>query len=256
VLLILPPSETKRPPADAGAPVALEALSFPALSATRRAVLAALMATSAGPDAFRRLGVGHRMAEEVVRNTWLPEVPAAPVLHVYAGPLHQGLDAASLSPAAARRADREVVVVSALWGAVRPADRIPPYRLHPCARLVGVDRLEPAWRAVLPAALAEAAGPRGVVIDLRSPAVQALGLPNLPGRTLTLRVAQGASGRRLGDVVAKRIRGEAARLLLEADGTPEDPDAVASLLGARWPVALRRSPRAGVGWTLTLLAAD
>ena len=98
----------------------------------------------------------------MARNTGLRHLPASPVLDVYSGPLHEGLDAATLSAAARDRADRGLIVTSALWGALRPTDAIPPYRLNICAWLIGLDRLEPTWRSVLPAVLADAAGP-GVV---------------------------------------------------------------------------------------------
>src|SRR6476469_6494576 len=74
VLIVLPPSESKRPPSADGAPVVLDSLSFPTLGATRARVLEALLATSAGPDAFRRLHVGPAMAGEVERNTRLREL--------------------------------------------------------------------------------------------------------------------------------------------------------------------------------------
>jgi uncharacterized protein len=258
VLIVLPPSESKRPPPERGRPVALDELSFPVLSATRARILDALIVTSAGLDAFRRLQVGPSMAGEVARNTRLRELPARPALELYDGPLHRGLDVATLSTSAAARAARDVVVASALWGAVRPEDRIPPYRLQVCARLVGLDRLEPTWRAVLPAALAEAAGPRGVILDLRSPGYQAIGMAaGMEERIVTVRVAQGTlEGRRIGDVVAKRVRGQAVRHLLESGADADDPDALASVLGERWPVDLTPPARPGRPWSMTLLVTD
>jgi cytoplasmic iron level regulating protein YaaA (DUF328/UPF0246 family) len=145
------------------------------------------------------------------------------------------------------------VVASALWGALRPADRIPPYRLHICARLIGMDRLEPTWREVLPEVLADAAGADGVVVDFRSPTYQAAGMPaSLGDRTVTLRVEQGPSGHRIGDVIAKRVRGEAARHLLESGADPADAQALADAFADRWPVRLDSPERPGKPWTMTL----
>jgi len=258
MLIILPPSETKRPAPVSGTPVDLARLSFPELTPTRSRILEALIETSDRPDAFSRLRVRPSMAAEVARNTVLTEVPALPALDVYIGPLHQGFDAASLPPAARDRAARQVIVTSALWGALRPVDRIPPYRLDVCSRLVGLDRLEPTWRTVLPDVLAGAAGDGGVVVDLRSPGFQAIGMPSgLGDRTVLLQVAQrDAGGRWIGDVIAKRVRGMAARALLESDTAPDDAEAVAAVLSDRWPVEPRPPRHPGGPWTLRLTADD
>jgi hypothetical protein len=256
MLIIVPPSESKRPAPAAGAPVRIAELSFPALGPVRSRTVDALIATSAGQDAFRRLQVRPSMAAEVARNTHLLELPVRPAPEVYTGPLHEGLGFGTLSPGAASRADDRLVITSALWGALRPSDRVPPYRLHICSRLVGMDRLEPSWRSVLPDVLAGAAGPAGVIFDLRSPVYQAAGTPTgMADRTVVVRVKD-ANGATIGDVVAKRVRGMAARYLLEAGVDAGDPGELAGLLGERWPVILDPPSRAGRPWTMTLFAQD
>jgi cytoplasmic iron level regulating protein YaaA (DUF328/UPF0246 family) len=254
VLIIVPSSESKRLSPDRGRPVALDALSFPALGAMRARVLDALIATSSSPDALTRLLVGPSLADEVARNTRLRELPARPVLEVYSGTLHEGLDAATLSPAAKGRAARRLVVASALWGALRPTDRIPSYRLNVCSRLVGMDRLEPAWRSVLPDVLAEAAGPKGVILDVRSGSYQAIGMPaGLGDRTVTVRVVgEAAAGRRASTFITKRVRGQLVRHLLESGADAADPAALAGLLAERWPVRLDPPAQPGNPWTMTL----
>jgi hypothetical protein len=226
------------------------------LTATRAAILGALIETSARRDALDRLRVGPALMEEVVRNARLRDLPAMPALRVYRGVVHAGLDAGGLSPAARRRGSRSLVIASSLWGLLRPSDRIPPYRLHICSRLVGLDSLEPTWRRVLPAVLAEAAGPRGVIVDLRSTSYQAAGTPaGLGTPTVTIRVAADSDGRSPGNVIVKRVRGQAARWLLESGENPRDPVELAAVLGDRWSAQLDEPPRPGRPWMLTLVAS-
>jgi hypothetical protein len=126
------------------------------------------------------------------------------------------------------------------------------------ANLIGMDRLEPTWRGVLGDLFAELAGPAGVVLDLRSGSYEALGMPTgLSDRTVVLRVDYSTGyGGRIGDVVAKRIRGEAARHVLERGADPDEPDLLADILAERWPVRLEEPDRSGRPWILTLTAND
>lgn len=255
MLILLPPSESKRPPARRGTPVDLARLSFPALTPLRARLLQALVTTSGLDDAPRRLDVGPRLAAEVERNTRLPALPARPALEVYDGVLYDALDAASLGAAARRRANARVVIVSGLWGAVRPADRIPPYRCPVCADLVGVGALEPAWRQVLPAVLAQAAGAKGVVVDCRSSSYLAMGRPaSLADRTVEVRVLRDDAGRRsVVSHMAKHTRGEVARHLLDSGADPRTPGGLAQALADRWDVDLHPPARPGAAWTVDVV---
>lgn len=255
MLILLPPSESKNPPARRGTPVDLAKLSFPALTALRARVLEGLVTTSGRDDAQRRLDVGPSLAAEVERNTRLPDLPARPALEVYNGVLYDALDAKSFSTAAKRRANSRVVIVSGLWGAVRPTDRIPPYRCNICADLVGVGQLEPAWREVLPGVITEAAGSRGVVVDCRSSSYLAMGRSAaVAERTVEVRVLRDDAGKRsVVSHMAKHTRGEATRHLLDSGADPGRPEGLAQVLAERWEVDLHRPARPGKPWVVDVV---
>jgi hypothetical protein len=67
-----------------------------------------------------------------------------------------------------------------------------------------------------------------------------------------LKVNLGSAGQRIGDVVAKRLRGEAAHHLLESGADPADPHQLAEVLADRWPVRLDAPERPGKPWSMTL----
>jgi uncharacterized protein len=256
VLIILPPSETKLSAPEEGLPLDLEKLSFPSLTRMREQVMDALVTTSQRPDALRRLMVRPSLAGEVSRNELVRDLPTRPAVETYAGPLYEGLDPGSWTSDAVARAGRQLVIASALWGMLRPADRIPTYRLHVCARLVGMDRLEPAWRRLLPPLLADASGRRGPVFDLRSRAYQAVGRPtDLDAQTVTLRIRPAPGGpAHVGDVIAKRVRGEAASHILSSTVEPDDPLDIADLLASRWELEVDPPAGRSRAWTITLRA--
>jgi hypothetical protein len=192
VLILLPPSQGKLAP-ERGGPLELEALSFAPLNPTRQTILASLERLSAGNPARARrvLALSPRQDAEIQRNRLLSSAPTAPAHQVYAGVLYDALDYEQLPSAARRRANRWVVVSSALWGALRLTDRIPTYRLSAGTVLPRVGNVDTRWREALAGVLSDAAG-RGVVLDLRSGAYAALWTPtgSVADRTVVARVLQ------------------------------------------------------------------
>ncbi|HEY5820889.1 MAG TPA: peroxide stress protein YaaA [Propionibacteriaceae bacterium] len=247
MLILLPPSEGKCAPARRGRPVDLEALSSPELTETRSAVRAALIATSADPDALRLLGVAPGLAADVAQNLRLEALPGSPAMNVYAGVLYAALDYPSLSMGAKRRAGRSLRVQSALWGPVGPGDRIAPYRLSMAATLLGLGPLAGRWRAVLDPVMTGLAG-TGIVVDCRSSTYATAWRPSgaVARRTVAVRVFTEVAGRRtVVSHMAKHTRGLVARWLLEASSSPRTPAQVAAIVSAHLPCELVDLGRTG-----------
>jgi cytoplasmic iron level regulating protein YaaA (DUF328/UPF0246 family) len=247
VLILLPPSETKAN-RRRGRPVDPTTWSFPELTATRERVAAALAEVSASPTAAEALGVSENLLDEVARNLSLDTLPATPAAEVYTGVLYDALDLGSLDTAARRRANRWLVVVSALHGAVRPGDRITAYRLSMGVDLPGVGPLAPAWRSALDAPLTAAAG-SGVVVDCRSAAYAAAWRPGptVAPRWVQVRVP-GASH------MAKHTRGLVARHLCEAGVATRSVPVVADVVAGAFDVELHEPARPTAPWVLDVQA--
>ena len=148
MLILLPPSESKAN-RRRGRPADPSTWSFPELGPTRARVADALAQVSRSPEAPALLGVSPGLLGEVARNLVLDTAPATPAAEVYTGVLYDALGLATLDTAARRRANRWLVVVSALHGAVRPGDRITAYRLSMGSTLPGLGPLAQLWRPAL-----------------------------------------------------------------------------------------------------------
>jgi cytoplasmic iron level regulating protein YaaA (DUF328/UPF0246 family) len=174
MLILLPPSETKRP-GGAGAPLDLTALALPTLSATRAAVVDALIALASGDEdeAARVLKLSPRQRSEIAVDAALRESPTMAAVDRYTGVLYDALSAGALDAASRRWLGAHVLIHSAPFGPVGALDPIPAYRLAAGVALPGVPPLRRLWADAVTAALAEAA-PR-FVLDLRSEAYAALG---------------------------------------------------------------------------------
>ena len=251
MLILLPPSETKTP-VRRGKPLDPAGLSFPPLAPTRAAVLEALIEVSAEPDATHRLGVPASLSDVVRRNVALRDAPTAAAETVYSGVLYDALGLADLDPASRRRARAWIVVISALWGAVRLGDRIPPYRLNMCGRLPGLAHLTDVWRGPL-ADVLPAAARRGVVVDCRSAEYATAWRPTgaLAERTVVVKVFRDRDGKR-GAVShnAKHTRGLVVRRIVTDAIDPRRPEGLAEALSEHFEVDLRRPDRPGRTWEL------
>jgi cytoplasmic iron level regulating protein YaaA (DUF328/UPF0246 family) len=248
VLILLPPSEGKAAPRR-GKALDLDGLAFPGLGPTRARVLGALVALCSGDRdvAAATLGIGSTQHDLIDLNSELRGSPTARADRVYTGVLYDALDPGSLPPAARRRAASGVAVTSALFGLVRPGDRIPAYRLSGDATLPGLGPVAAAWRTVLGPAVEEAVGD-GLLVDLRSTTYAAFWRPQAPAlRVATVRVLHETGGRR--QVVShfnKATKGRIVRALLEDGANPRSPAALADLLrDLGWKVEEGESGRGG-----------
>ena len=243
MLILLPPSESKTGRAH-GKPADPKLVSFPELSSTRAAVATALAGVSAHPDAPRLLGVSANLRADIAHNIHLESAPAVPVADLYTGVLYAALDLPSMDCATRRRANRWLVVISALYGAVRPADKIPRYRLSMGVNLAELGPLASVWRAPLAAVLPIAAG-RGVIVDCRSGTYAAAWVPQdeLAAHWVQVRVP--------GDThLAKHIRGLVARHLCESGVHPRTAKALEQVVAQRFETTLTKPVRPGKAWTI------
>jgi cytoplasmic iron level regulating protein YaaA (DUF328/UPF0246 family) len=206
--VLLPPSEGKASGTD-GPPLDLDALSFPALTKTRRKLVRDLVRLAKKePLALQKaLGLSDKQRHELERNVQLWKAPTLPVLEVYTGIVYDNLSYATLTGEARDRADEALVVASSLFGLVRATDRIPSYRLSGNTTLPGLGGLAPVWRPVLEKDLAK----QDFVVDLRSGAYS--NLARVPG-AVEVRVLRDEGGKR--SVVShdnKWTKGKLARAL-------------------------------------------
>jgi len=210
VLVLLPPSEGKAY-GGSGAPLDLAALSFPSLTATRKALLKDLVRLAKKQTGALQLALGlsDGQRDEVLKDRDLLTAPTLPVMELYTGIVYDNLSYATLPARARRRADESLVVASALFGLLRPTDQVPSYRLSGSTVLPGLGGLAPRWKPVLEPVLAH----EPFVVDLRSGAYTKLA--RVPG-AVEVRVLRDEGGRRT--VVShdnKWTKGKLARALCE-----------------------------------------
>lgn len=250
MLILLPPSEGKTPPRR-GRPVDLGTLSFPSLQPHRAEVLAALvdLCTTREPlEAAAVLGLGRTQTDEVTADARLVQAPATRADRVYSGVLYEALELSSLDGPARRRATSWLAVTSGLFGLLRPADRIPAYRLSGDVSLPGIGPVSTYWSRHLDYSVRQAAG-RGLVVDLRSSTYASFWRPDpeLVGRVVTVRVLHDLNGtRKVVSHFNKATKGRLVRDLLRDGATPRTPARFADHLGGLgWKVEIGPPGRHG-----------
>ena len=261
MLVLLPPSEGKTA-ARRGKPLDLGTLSFPGLTSTRETVLEALvgLAQRDPQRALSVLGLSPRQLDEVARDAVLETAPTATASRVYSGVLYEALDLATLDATAKRRAQRQIVVSSALFGALRVGDRIPAYRLSGDTSLPGLGPVSSLWRDPLASVMSETAG-RSLVVDLRSGVYAAMWRPtgDVAARTVAVRVLQEMpdGSRKVVSHFNKATKGRLVRQWLQDAADPRDADDLADACEKAGVVAeLGPRPRTGAVRGLDVVVSD
>jgi len=201
MLILLPPSEGKTEP-EAGEPVDLGSLAFAQELGERRERLL---------DAF---------------DPDLRKALAAPAAEVYTGVLFKRLQLPKL-PARARR---QVLIASALWGFVRPDDRIPYYKFPPKTKLKGIGAPAAYWRPALVEAMPDREGE--LIVDMRSGAYTSFWKPKRATLLAVRAFTEQDGERKAVSHMAKAVRGDVARALLQAKKVPENPEGAAAIAQA------------------------
>lgn len=221
MLVLLPPSETKRP----GGGGVFEAASLredAILGPARSRVRAALEALSGDPKAAAGpLKLGKKNRGELAHNLVLGSSGVMPAIERYTGVLYDALAVADMSEHERAWVDAHILVQSALFGLIAASDPIPAYRLSASARL-------PALGAPLKRVWAEAHRGlewSGLVLDLRSKDYAELApLPEGVGLFLHV-VHRGADGEvRALNHFNKAAKGDLVRRLARSSSDVESVD--------------------------------
>lgn len=207
MLILLPPSETKRP-GGSGDPLRVGELAFAGLAPQRAAAVGALEEFAKDPGEMARvLKLSARQLGEVDTNAAVSASPTMPAVDRFTGVLFDALDAQTLCADARAWMGEHVAIQTALLGPVGALDPIPAFRFSAGQRLPGLTPLKRHWAE---RTTAELAG-RGPVLDMRSEAYRALGPVPAGAEQAYVRVVNG-EGRAL-NPFNKQTKGVFARAL-------------------------------------------
>jgi len=166
MLILLPPSETKRP-GGVGVSIDRSAIIWAALDDTRDLIIGKLVKLCGNKQAAAKaLKLGARNLADIDANLELLTAGTMPAISRYTGVLFDALDFESLSDQAKKMASEQVFIQSALFGLLPATEQIPYYRFSAGSKLPGVN-LKLLWtdahKEVWPRMIGE-------VLDMRSKA--------------------------------------------------------------------------------------
>jgi cytoplasmic iron level regulating protein YaaA (DUF328/UPF0246 family) len=213
MLILMPPSEGKNQPTGKKL-LSLNKLAFPVeLHDVRSRLITKAMANS----------------------------PSARAMDVYSGVLYQALDWDSLSSAAKARGEKSLLIISAIFGVVRPGDVIPNYK----AKIKSSD-----WKAVLKPALDGLED--DLIIDCRSSTYA--GVWQSPAdKTVAVRVFKKEKGKiSVITHLSKKYRGELTRVLLKSGKPPKTPAELLAITEKHFDCKLHK-PKGNLPWYLDLI---
>ena len=253
VLVLLPPSETKR--SGGSGPLDPGALRHSrTLADARRRVRDALEQLSGDEEqAAKALKLGVRNRGEIARNLDLRSSGILPAIERYTGVLYDALGADALGPEARAWLDHHVLIQSALFGLVGAGDGIPAYRLSGSSRLPALGApLKRVWsdaHAGIDWSDAE------FVLDLRSKDYAALApLPAGVGEPLAV-VQRGSDGQvRALNHFNKAAKGDLVRRLALSQARVKSAEELV-LWAAQEGVEMFRDPDSGALTLATALGA-
>lgn len=168
-------------------------------------------------------------------------LPTAEAIEIYDGVLYQGLNWKDLSDANRIRANSRVLIISALFGLVRPKDQIFKYKLK-------IDNS--LWRESVAQVAVNFTDE--LIIDCRSSTYKGI-WPVNPDRTVEVRVFKITDGARsVITHMSKKYRGELTRHLLLQPSDPQNPAELQRMAAELFECELC-PPNNGGPWTLDLL---
>ena len=164
-----------------------------------------------------------------------------PAIAVYTGVLYQALDWASLSPAAKKRGEQALAIISAKYGVLKASDRIESYK----EKIDNKAMREPVAKVLDSIKTA-------LIVDCRSSTYKTVWRAPID-ITVEVRVSTVVDGvRTVITHMSKKTRGEITRWLLQSRSMPRTPEDLYAIVSEKYPCAL--TPSDGIDpWVLEVI---